>query len=218
MEHILNHIALCGTMATAPTFSHESHGRKFYQFMLAVERLSGTEDVLRIIVPEFLMEQALPEQGSSIRISGQVRSFNSRAEHTRRLVISVFAESVEICSCAPDNQVILTGSVCKPPVFRRTPLGREICDVMLAVNRPYRRADYLPCIFWGTTARQVAGLEIGAVLTVEGRLQSREYVKQLEEGSEKRVAYEISAVAAEVLQPQERTEDEKMTVCTEHSV
>ena len=211
MEHILNHIALCGTMASTPSFSHESHGRRFYQFMLAVERLSGTADVLRIVVSEALMEQTLPDCGGSIRVSGQVRSFNSRAEHTRRLIISVFAESIEICDCEPDNHVILTGSVCKPPVFRRTPLGREICDVMLAVNRPYRRADYLPCIFWGTTAREIAALEVGEVLTVEGRLQSREYIKLLEEGSEKRVAYEVSAVAAEVLHPREQTENEEFS-------
>lgn len=202
MEHILNHIALCGTMATAPAFSHESHGRRFYQFLLEVERLSGTADCLRIVLPETLLEQSALEDGSHIRVSGQIRSFNSRSEHSRRLVISVFAEMIELCDCEPDNQVILTGSICKPPVFRRTPLGREICDVMLAVNRPYRRADYLPCIFWGTTAQEISVLEVGTVLTVEGRLQSREYIKVLEEGSEKRVAYEVSAVAAEVLNPE----------------
>lgn len=201
MEHILNHIELCGTMATAPTFSHESHGRRFYQFMMEVERLSGTADCLRIVLSEALMEQTPLESGSRIRVSGQIRSFNSRTEHTRRLMISVFAEMLELCDCEPDNQVILTGSICKPPVFRRTPLGREICDVMLAVNRPYRRADYLPCIFWGTTAQEISVLDVGTVLTVEGRLQSREYVKVLGEGNERRVAYEISAVAAEVLTP-----------------
>lgn len=201
MEHILNHIELCGTMAGAPEFSHESHGKRFYQFMLEVERLSGTADCLRIVVPETLMAQTLLECGSCIRVCGQIRSFNSRTEHSRRLIISVFSETIEICDCAPDNHVILTGSICKPPVFRRTPLGREICDVMLAVNRPYRRADYLPCIFWGITAQEISVLEVGTTLTVEGRLQSREYIKALETGSEKRVAYEVSAVAAEVLQP-----------------
>lgn len=199
MEHILNHITLCGTMATAPAFSHESHGRRFFQFMLEVERLSGTADCLRVVVPEELMAQTPLESGSCIRVSGQIRSFNSRTEHTRRLMVSVFAEMLELCDCEPDNQVILTGSICKPPIFRRTPLGREICDVMLAVNRPYRRADYLPCIFWGTTAQEISLLSVGTVLTVEGRLQSREYIKILDDGSEKRVAYEVSAIAAEVL-------------------
>lgn len=202
MEHILNHIELCGTMACAPTFSHESHGRQFFQFMLEVERLSGTSDILRIVVPQALMEQTAIDCGHTIRVSGQIRSFNSRTEHARRLIISVFAEMIDLCDDEPDNHVILTGTICKPPVFRRTPLGREICDVMLAVNRPYRRADYLPCIFWGTTAQEISGLDVGTALTVEGRLQSREYVKLLEEGSERRVAYEVSAVAAEVLQPE----------------
>lgn len=202
MEHILNHIELCGTMASAPAFSHESHGKRFYQFMLEVERLSGTADVLRIVVPEELLSQTAIDCGSTIRISGQIRSFNSKTEHTRRLMISVFAEMIELCDEEPDNHVILTGTICKPPVFRRTPLGREICDVMLAVNRPYRRADYLPCIFWGTTAQEISVLDVGTALTVEGRLQSREYVKLLENGSERRVAYEVSAVAAEILQPE----------------
>lgn len=202
MEHILNHIELCGTMGSAPAFSHESHDKRFYQFMLEVERLSGTADVLRIVVPESLLEQTAIDCGSTIRVSGQIRSFNSRTEHARRLLISVFAEMIELCDDDPDNHVILTGTICKPPVFRRTPLGREICDVMLAVNRPYRRADYLPCIFWGATAQEISILDVGTALTVEGRLQSREYVKLLEGGSERRVAYEVSAVAAEILQPE----------------
>ena len=205
MEHILNHIELCGTMATAPAFSHESHGKRFFLFVLEVERLSGTADRLNIVVSDELLARTELCCGSSIHVSGQIRSFNSRSEHTRRLIISVFAEMLEVCDCEPDNHVILTGTICKPPVFRRTPLGREICDVMLAVNRPYRRADYLPCIFWGTTAQEISCLEVGAVLTVEGRLQSREYVKMLADGSEKRVAYEVSAVSAEILcaQPSE---------------
>lgn len=199
MEHILNHIELCGTMAAAPVFSHESHGKRFFQFVLEVERLSGTADRLNIIIPETLLMQAELTEGTMIRINGQIRSFNSRAEHTRRLIISVFAEMIEVCDCEPDNRVVLTGSICKPPVFRRTPLGREICDVMLAVNRPYRRADYLPCIFWGTTAQEISMLDVGVTLTVEGRLQSREYVKLLPDGSEKRTAYEVSVVSAELL-------------------
>lgn len=203
MEYILNHIELCGTMDNAPEFSHESHGKRFYQFVLEVERLSGTADRLRIVVPEKLLEQTEVSCGSSLRVSGQIRSFNSRTEQGRRLIISVFAELLEVCDCAPDNHVVLTGTVCKPPVFRRTPLGREICDVMLAVNRPYRRADYLPCIFWGETAEEISELSVGAVLTIEGRLQSREYVKLLETGSERRTAYEVSATAAEVLRTEE---------------
>lgn len=199
MEYILNHIDLCGTMASAPVFSHESHGKRFFQFMLEVERLSGVADFLRVIVPDALMEQSAVDCGCRIRVSGQIRSFNHRTVHARRLMISVFAELLEVCDCEPDNRVILTGTICKPPVFRRTPLGREICDVMLAVNRPYRRADYLPCIFWGNTAQEISSLEVGTAMTVEGRLQSREYVKLSDCGSEKRVAYEVSAVDVEVL-------------------
>lgn len=198
MEQIINHIELCGTMETAPAFSHENHGRRFYRFLLAVERLSGTVDLLPVLASEELLEQTEVCRGEALRVTGQLRSFNRRAETGRRLVISVYAETMELCDDAPDNRVQLTGALCREPIFRRTPLGREICDGMLAVNRPYRRTDYLPCIFWGRTARRIAALGVGSRVTLEGRLQSREYTKLLEDDTlVQRTAYEISAITAD---------------------
>lgn len=199
MEYIINHIRLCGTMDTAPVFSHENHGRRFYSFFLSVERLSGTLDRLRVLVDLELLNEADCAWGERVAVTGQVRSFNQITETGRHLVISVYAESLELTDEAPDDQVTLTGTLCRDPVYRRTPLGREICDGMLAVNRTYRRTDYLPCIFWGRTARQIAGLTTGARITLTGRLQSREYTKVLPDGeTETRTAYEISAVTAEL--------------------
>ena len=199
MEYIINHIRLCGTMDTAPVFSHENHGRRFYSFFLSVERLSGTLDRLRVLVDLELLNEADCAWGERVAVTGQVRSFNQITETGRHLVISVYAETLELTDEAPDDQVTLTGTLCRDPVYRRTPLGREICDGMLAVNRTYRRTDYLPCIFWGRTARQIAGLTTGARITLTGRLQSREYTKVLPDGeTETRTAYEISAVTAEL--------------------
>lgn len=199
MEYIINHIRLCGTMDTPPVFSHENHGRRFYGFFLSVERLSGTLDRLRVLVDLELLNEADCAWGERVAVTGQVRSFNQITETGRHLVISVYAESLELTDEAPDDQVTLTGTLCRDPVYRRTPLGREICDGMLAVNRTYRRTDYLPCIFWGRTARQIAGLTTGARITLTGRLQSREYTKVLPDGeTETRTAYEISAVTAEL--------------------
>lgn len=199
MEYIINHIRLCGTMDTPPVFSHENHGRRFYGFFLSVERLSGTLDRLRVLVDLELLNEADCAWGERVAVMGQVRSFNQITETGRHLVISVYAESLELTDEAPDDQVTLTGTLCRDPVYRRTPLGREICDGMLAVNRTYRRTDYLPCIFWGRTARQIAGLTTGARITLTGRLQSREYTKVLPDGeTETRTAYEISAVTAEL--------------------
>ena len=201
MECVTNRVTLCGSLAGLPQRSHENHGRVFYTFQLEVERLSGVKDVLDIIAPADVLEQMDLSGGEMLEITGQLRSFNNRRAAGRRLVISVFAETIQTCDGAPDNHVELEGAICKEPVFRRTPLGREICDVMLAVNRQYRRADYLPCIFWGKTAQITAALPIGTRLSVTGRLQSREYVKMLEGGSERRTAFEVSAVTAEVVTP-----------------
>lgn len=200
MEFANNHIELCGTMETAPAFSHENHGRRFYRFELSVRRLSGAVDRLPILVSRELLEQTDVSWGERIYVSGQIRSYNQHTPLRRRLVISVYAERVELCDEEPDNRVSLTGVVCREPVFRRTPLGREICDIMLAVERPYHRTDYLPCIFWGRTARTMAELPVGAVIGLEGRLQSRDYTKLLDDGTTIcRTAYEISAMSGELV-------------------
>ena len=201
MEYIDNQIRLCGTLESAPVFSHENHGRRFYSFCLGVERLSGTLDRLRVLADWSLLEAADCAWGERVLVTGQVRSYNQVTETGRHLLISVYAETLELSDGEPEDLVILTGALCRDPVYRRTPLGREICDGMLAVNRSYRRTDYLPCIFWGRTARQIAALSAGARITLTGRLQSREYTKLLPDGgTETRTAYEISAVSAELTQ------------------
>ncbi len=198
MEYTANRVILRGSLAGLPAFSHENHARRFYRFFLEVERLSGTADVLPVIAAEDVLNTMDLSGGGRIEVRGQLRSFNSRAPSGRKLILSVYAAELETSDEGPENLVELTGALCKPPVYRRTPLGREICDVMLAVSRPYHRTDYLPCILWGRTA-QAAQLPPGAQLALTGRLQSREYVKLLPGGSETRVAYEVSAAAAEAV-------------------
>jgi len=200
MEQIVNQITLCGTLVSPPVLSHENHGKRFFTFPLEVERLSGNTDTLQIIAPEPVLEACDPFDGCRLLVTGQVRSFNQRTEQGRKLLISVYAESLCTCDADPANEVFLQGAICKEPVFRRTPLGREICDIMLAVNRPYNRTDYLPCIVWGRTAEEISALPVGTNLALSGRLQSRTYVKQLETGREQRVAYEISALSASPLE------------------
>lgn len=197
MEYTANHITLRGTLMGLPEFSHENHERKFYRFLLEVERLSGTSDILPVVAAEDVLYAMDLFRGCRVEVSGQIRSFNSRAAAGRRLVISVYASELTTSDGEPENDVTLTGAICKEPVYRRTPLGREICDVMLAVNRPYHRTDYIPCILWGRTAQETADLPVGARICLTGRLQSREYVKILPEGSEKRTAYEVSVTTAE---------------------
>ena len=200
MEYVTNQIRLCGTMESAPVYSHENHGRQFYSFLLGVERLSGTVDRLRVLADLALLNAAECAWGERVLVTGQVRSYNQVDETGRHLIVSVYAEHIELTDEEPDDVVTLSGTLCRDPVYRRTPLGREICDGMLAVNRSYRRADYLPCIFWDRTARQIATLSAGARITLTGRLQSRDYNKTLPDGeTETRTAYEISAVTAELI-------------------
>ena len=200
MEHTGNHITLCGTLRALPEYSHSNHERRFFRFELEVERLSGTADVLPVMAAEDVLMAADLFAGGRFLVEGQIRSFNSRAESGRRLIISVFAESVTTTEQPPQNDAVLTGTICKPPIYRRTPLGREICDVMLAVPRQYQRTDYIPCILWGRTAQCAAGLPVGAQIALAGRLQSRGYVKVLPEGVEERTAYELSAMELEILE------------------
>lgn len=191
-----NHIELIGCLASAPQYSHSNHGRHFYSFFLEVSRLSGTVDRLPILAPFELLDETPIDEGDCLRITGQLRSFNNRFGGGRKLVISLLAEEMEICDEPHDNQVELQGVVCKEPIYRRTPLGREICDLMLAVNRPYHRADYLPCILWGRCAQDGASYGVGTAISVSGRFQSRQYIKIIDGAPEERTAYEISAITA----------------------
>lgn len=199
MEHIANHIDLIGSLASAPQFSHDNHGRRFFSFFLEVERLSGTIDRLPVLASEQLLRTTAAQEGDALHVTGQIRSFNSRTPGRHRLIISVLAEQMSVCGEPHDNLTALTGVICKEPVYRRTPLGREICDVMLAVNCPYRRADYIPCILWGRTAQEAAAFPVGTTLTLTGRLQSRDYLKLLGSESEQRTAYEVSVITAEAV-------------------
>ena len=200
MEHITNQITLRGSLASLPQFSHENHGRKFYRFTLEVPRLSSTVDLLPVIAEASLVDGLDPSGGEMITVTGQVRSHNVRTDGVRHLLIFVFASSVVCEDGEPVNEVILEGPLCKDPVYRRTPLGREICDVMLAVPRAFRRADYLPCILWGRTAQEASACHTRDVIRICGRLQSRVYTKLTDDGPQERTAYEISALSAEILQ------------------
>ena len=200
MEYSTNSITLRGSLVELPCFSHENHSRRFLRFLLEVPRLSGAVDILPVIAEENLLAPLDPTAGSMLTISGQIRSHNQRTEGNRHLLIFVFASKIEIEDGEPLNEVTLEGPLCREPNFRRTPLGREICDVMLAVPRAFHRADYLPCILWGRTAQEVALCHTRDVIRIYGRLQSRIYTKLTEEGSQQKTAYEISALTADILE------------------
>lgn len=187
-----NEVLLEGTLTGSPVRSHENHGQVFYRQLLEVPRLSGASDTL----PLLLREEQLPsaEAGSLLRVAGQLRSFNDRSGTGRRLVLAVYVQSLLPETGIPENRIALTGTLCKLPVYRQTPLGRSICDVILAVPRRYGRADYLPVIAWGQVAAEVSELTVGSVLSLEGRVQSRAYRKVTESGPEERIAYEVSVM------------------------
>ena len=198
MEHTTNSITIRGSLLELPEFSHENHGKRFFRFYLEVPRLSGAIDTLPVIAEENLLGQVDPSGGEYLTVKGQIRSHNCRTETTRRLMIFVFAESVTAEDGEPINDCVLEGPLCREPTYRRTPLGREICDVMLAIPRAFRRADYLPCILWGRTAQEASACHTRDVIRICGRLQSRVYTKLTETGAEERTAYEISALSAEI--------------------
>lgn len=200
MEHMANSITIRGYLQELPQFSHENHGRQFYRFILEVPRLSGAVDLLPVIARKDILDTIDPCGGEMLTVTGQIRSHNQRSDGVRHLLIFVFAATITAEDGEPINDVVLEGPLCREPNFRRTPLGREICDVMLAVPRPFRRADYLPCILWGRTALEVSACHTRDHIRICGRLQSRIYTKLTEFGSEERTAYEISALTADVLQ------------------
>lgn len=195
-----NKIELCGVIASTPELNHKNYGENFYGFRLSCSRKSTEKDMLPIIVSDRLVEIKNLQVGKKISVKGQVRTFNKHiSDDKRKLLIMVFARDVreieEESESAPEfnNNVKLSGYICKPPVYRVTPKGREIADVLIAVNRMYGKADYIPCITWGRNARYAGNLDVGTRIDVEGRLQSREYTKKLDDGTEEiRTAYEIS--------------------------
>ena len=197
MEHIENQVRLRGSLLALPQFSHENHGKRFFRFTLEVARLSGAVDLLPIVAEERILNELDLSGGTMLTVTGQVRSHNLRDNGIRHLLIFVFASSVVAEDGEPINECVIEGPLCKEPTYRRTPLGREICDVMLAVPRTFRRADYLPCILWGRTAQEGSQCHTRDVIRICGRLQSRNYTKQTENGTQERTAYEISALTAE---------------------
>ena len=194
MREELNTTELCGIVATEPEFSHANHGQEFYRFTLEIDRLSGSTDQISILALSSTLAAATVTRGTRIRVLGQLRTYNNRNEGGRRLVISVLANVISPWDGEPCNIVRLSGTLCKPPILRRTPLGRSICDIMLAVNRRYGRSDYLPCIAWGQLAIQIGAMDVGEQITLEGRIQSRVYSKVVDGQTEERTAYEVSVM------------------------
>ena len=199
MEHTENTILLRGELSQLPQFSHENHHKRFYRFLLSVPRLSGAVDVLPVIAEENILNRMDLSGGAMLQVRGQIRSHNLRENGARKLLIFVFANDIITTDEPPANEVVLQGPLCRHPNLRRTPLGREICDVMLALPRAFKRADYLPCILWGRTAQEVSACHTSDVIRIQGRLQSRVYTKVTDAGMEERTAYEISALSAEVV-------------------
>ena len=194
MEQFINQVTLRGELHTMPEYSHDNHGKRFFRFFLEVPRLSGAVDTLPVVVEESVLDTLDLSAGEMLTVTGQIRSHNQRIDGRRRLLIFVYAATLTCEDGEPINDVTLEGPICRDPVYRRTPLGREICDVMLAVPRAFRRADYLPCILWGRTAQLAAACRTRDRLRVCGRLQSRVYTKLTEDGCENRTAYEVSAL------------------------
>lgn len=187
-----NAARLCGVIAASPVFSHSGRGESFYTFPLEVARLSGATDIINIIVRDELMESVELREAEKICVSGQLRSFNNKSGEGAKLVITVFAKELYLCDDDDLNEVHLIGTLCKKPNLRMTPMGRDICDLMLAVNRRYGRSDYLPCITWGLKAREAAEWDTGTMVTLEGRIQSRNYIKIVGGDPVEKTAFEVS--------------------------
>lgn len=192
-----NRVTIIGEVVSEFKFSHEVYGEGFYTVDISVSRLSNSVDIIPLMVSERLIDVTEDLRGMMVEASGQFRSYNRHEENKNRLVLSIFVREMEFLNDYDDeistNQIFLDGYICKPPVYRKTPLGREIADILIAVNRPYGKSDYIPCIAWGRNARFAAGFEVGGHIQVYGRIQSREYVKRISEDEcERRVAYEVS--------------------------
>lgn len=205
-----NHIIMVGKVTSDKRFSHEIYGEKFYIFDLSVPRLSGNSDIIPITISERLMVNGELPIGTKITVEGQFRSYNSYGEGKNKLVLTVFAKNVTLLEDQESevearkdfisNEVTLIGYICKKPVYRQTPFGREIADLLLAVNRAYNKSDYIPCIAWGRNARFCENIEVGTEVKVVGRVQSRTYEKKYEDGtSETKVAYEVSISSLEIV-------------------
>ncbi|MBP3596260.1 MAG: single-stranded DNA-binding protein [Clostridia bacterium] len=208
-----NHLVLVGKVVSEKKYSHEIYGEKFYLFNLEVIRLSSTTDIIPITISERLITDIELTIGKGLEIEGQFRSYNNYENERNRLVLTVFAKEVKEIEIDEEdkelvtNEVELVGYICKKPIYRQTPFGREIADILLAVNRAYNKSDYIPCIAWGRNARFCQNMEVGTEVKIVGRVQSRTYEKKYEDGTtETRVAYEVSIASMEVVTADEENE------------
>ena len=200
-----NQVTIMGTIVSGYQFSHEIFGENFYMVDVQVPRLSDSADIIRIMISERIVDVEVDAVGANVIINGQFRSYNRHESKKNRLLLSVFARDIEfvdeVLENEKTNQIYLDGYICKPPVYRKTPLGREITDLLLASNRPYGKSDYIPCICWGRNARYASSFEVGMRCVIWGRIQSREYMKKISEDElEKRIAYEVSVSKLELFE------------------
>ncbi len=216
-----NYLTLVGKVTGEKKISHEIYGEKFYVFNISIPRLSGNADIIPITISERLIKDDTLNDGKKVMIKGQFRSYNSYENERNRLILTVFAKDIleleeneveeenEIVKKdVVTNEVILVGYICKKPIYRQTPFGREIADMLMAVNRAYNKSDYIPCIAWGRNARFCQNVEVGAQVKIVGRVQSRMYEKKFEDGTvEQRVAYEVSVGSLEIIE--EKTENQE---------
>lgn len=199
MEQVQNLVSLCGYVADGPIEGYSVKGRAFCQFVMSVPRNSGYMDTLTVILPLDRNWLLNIKKGDKVKISGSFKSYNHKSSEKTRLILSVYAKSGELCrgNVASENQIRISGYVCKSPVYRKTPLGKEICDIMLAVHGYGFKSDYIPCILWGKNALSASLLKIGDKITCEGRIQSREYMKETQDGAAQKVAFEVSVAKFE---------------------
>ncbi len=191
-------VELRGFLGSAPRFSHNGKNKVYYTFQLVVPRLSGTEDKLNIVCEKALLNQLEPQERPMLRICGELRSYNNKSGVGSRLVIYTYAHSIDFWDGEAENSVRLRGAICKKPQFRTTPLGRDICDLLMAVNRPFGHSDYLPCICWGRNALEASRWNVGDLVALDGRLQSRDYIKLIDGQEVTRTAFEVSVASAEL--------------------
>ena len=233
-----NYLTLVGKVTSEKRFSHEIYGERFYSFDLSIPRLSESEDIIPITVSERLINEEMMVIGTKLLVKGQFRSYNSYENEKNRLILTVFAKDIkklEEDNCVDDenevqvnefakkdmvtNEVVLIGYICKKPIYRQTPFGREIADLLLAVNRAYNKSDYIPSIAWGRTARFCQNLEVGTEVKIVGRIQSRNYEKKLENGEViKKTAYEVSIGNLEVIKDSENEENSEETENLEEAI
>lgn len=200
MEEKCNCVELCGTLGGKPEFSHRSRDEKYFVFPLEIERLSGTVDRVNIVARESIMCSVMLDECEKIIVKGEIRSFNNKSGIGNRLIITVFAKNIEMGFGEDRNEVVICGVLCKPSSLRKTPMGREICDMMLAVNRRYGRSDYIPCIAWGQNAEDASTWDVGSTVKLIGRIQSRKYIKVTDDESTEKTVFEVSAISLELIE------------------